>query len=353
MSGPTPDLKPHVEPTPPGGEACGCCDGIIAQTPQGLSNRSGLSAVAYRIGDYPQFRASLHASLSSSKFAPLAQLRTRDDDDFTIGLIDAFACAADVITFYQERIANESYLRTATERISLQEMGRLIGYRLRPGVAAETWLAFALDTAPTPPANLAPEPGNFITGVPPSLTLDAGLKVQSVPGPSETPQTFETVEALADARPVWNAMRPWMAETKAPSKHDTFTYLNGVANNLKPGDALVILGDEYIAGKKGGNWEFRMIDSVEPQPDADRTLVRWMGGLDAIASFTDAKAQNPQLHVLRRRASAFGDKAPLWRAMPDTYRTDYLGKSTDTGDWPDYILSPKGKTSAGGYIDLD
>ena len=111
---------------------------------------------------------------------------------FTIGLIDAFACAADVLTFYQERLANESYLRTAVERISLQEMGKLVGYRLRPGVAAETWLAFALETPPAPPSNLAPEPGNFVTGVPHSLTLETGLKVQSVPGPDEKPQTFET-----------------------------------------------------------------------------------------------------------------------------------------------------------------
>ena len=53
-----------------------------------------------------------------------------------------------MLTFYQERIANESYLRTAVERVSLQEMGKLVGYRLRPGVAAETWLAFALETPP-------------------------------------------------------------------------------------------------------------------------------------------------------------------------------------------------------------
>ena len=87
------------------------------------------------------------AGLSSSKFPRLAGLRTRDADDFTLGLIDAVACAADVLTFYQERLANESYLRTATERVSLQEMAKLIGYRLRPGVAAETLLAFALEDA--------------------------------------------------------------------------------------------------------------------------------------------------------------------------------------------------------------
>ena len=114
-------------------ECCGCCDGIAAETPQGIDNRGGLSAIAYRIGDYAQFRASLHAALSSSDLPrALRALRTRDDDDFTIGLIDAFACAADVLTFYQERIANESYLRTAAERVSLQELGKLIGYRLRP-----------------------------------------------------------------------------------------------------------------------------------------------------------------------------------------------------------------------------
>ena len=44
-----------------------------------------------------------------------------------------------MLAFYNERLAQESYLRTARERISLQELGRLIGYRLRPGVAAETY----------------------------------------------------------------------------------------------------------------------------------------------------------------------------------------------------------------------
>lgn len=80
-------------------------------------------------------------------------------------------------------------------------MGKLVGYRLRPGVAAETWLAFALDTPPVPPSNLAPEPGNFVTGIPASLKLDVGTKVMSVPGPDEKPQTFELVETLAEARP--------------------------------------------------------------------------------------------------------------------------------------------------------
>src|SRR3954454_17507109 len=164
MTLPVPIVKPHALPA--GSENCGCCAGVEAETPQGISNRYGLSAIAYRVGDYAEFRDSLHAALSSAAFVPLGKLRSRDDDDFTIGLLDAFACAADVLTFYQERIANESYLGTARERVSLQEMGRLIGYRLRPGVAAETWLAFTFEAPPVAPAAAKPELGMFVTGVP-------------------------------------------------------------------------------------------------------------------------------------------------------------------------------------------
>ena len=120
MNAPVPDLKPHVPPPAPGSECCGCCAGVEAATPLEVVNRGGLSAIAYRIGEYGDFRASLHTALSSSTWLPLQALLTREEDDFTIGLIDAFACAADVLTFYQERIANESWLETATERISMQ-----------------------------------------------------------------------------------------------------------------------------------------------------------------------------------------------------------------------------------------
>ena len=119
MSTPRPE-PPRLEPIPPGTETCGAATASTPATPLAIENRGGLSAISYRIGGYGDFRASLHAGLSSQRFTTLGELRTRDDDDFTIGLLDAFACAADVLTFYQERIANESYLGTARERVSLQ-----------------------------------------------------------------------------------------------------------------------------------------------------------------------------------------------------------------------------------------
>src|SRR5690242_20441798 len=127
---------------------CHCCEGLSVQTPVKINNRPGLDAVAYRVGTHSQFRKSLLARLSLSGKTSLSGLTNRDDDDFTIGLMDAWSVVSDVLTFYQERIANESYLRTATERFSVLEMARMIGYELNPGVAASAFIAFTLDDTP-------------------------------------------------------------------------------------------------------------------------------------------------------------------------------------------------------------
>src|SRR6185436_2692821 len=136
-----------LDPTLRDLDRCGCCSGLEVSTPGIVFNRPGLSAIAYRSGTWYEFEASLIAALLASKHPELAGLTTRADDDFTIALLDAMAVASDVLTFYQERIANESYLRTATERRSLLELARLIGYELKPGVAAATLVAFTVEEA--------------------------------------------------------------------------------------------------------------------------------------------------------------------------------------------------------------
>ncbi|MBB4842911.1 hypothetical protein HNP55_001426 [Paucibacter oligotrophus] len=336
-------------------EDCGACTGLQLQTPQPIANRSGLATLRYRVGDYGQFKASLLSQLSSSQFAPLAGLKSRDSDDFTVALIDAFACSAEVLSFYQERIAHESWLRTATERLSLQEMGKLIAYTLKPGVAAETQLAFALETPPAPPPNLPPEPGNFVTGVPAALTLASGLKVQSLAGPGEQAQTFETVETLAEARPEWNAMRPWLSETVSPQRYDTETYVSGLRNNLKPGDALLFVGAEFLSNPNSNAWDLRFLDAVDLQTEQDRTRLRWRRGLGSINPPANPAAR-PSLFVLRRRSAVYGHNAPSWLAMPLSYRDNYPGGldgSTRASEWPHYTLSPAGATASGGHVDLE
>ena len=112
----------------------------------------------------------------------IADLTTREDDDYSITVVDLWAAVGDVLTFYQERYANEAFLRTATQRESIGRLARLIDYSLRPGVAALGWLAFTVEDGKT-------------------LHVPTRLRVQSVPGQDEQPQTFETLEEIqADAR---------------------------------------------------------------------------------------------------------------------------------------------------------
>src|SRR5262245_8940870 len=118
-------------------------------------HRPGQPALAYRLGTQVSFLRAMLARLASQTIPdsphqdarPLAALTTRASDDPAIALLDAWATVADVLTFYQERIANEGYLRTATERRSVLELARAIGYELKPGVAASAYLAFTVESA--------------------------------------------------------------------------------------------------------------------------------------------------------------------------------------------------------------
>ncbi|HYX40669.1 MAG TPA: hypothetical protein VE821_03170, partial [Pyrinomonadaceae bacterium] len=239
---------------------CGCCEGIAVETPVEIANRPGLSAIAYRVGEHAQFRDTLVARLSAASYPALKYLTTRDADDFSLALLDAWATVADVLTFYQERIANESYLRTATERLSILELARLVGYELRPGVAASTYLAFTINAAP----NVTREQAAAF-GMPARTTIDVGVKVQSIPGPDEKPQVFETVERI-EARAEWNEIRPRLTRPQVLKADDTVIYFAGLANGLKKGDGLLITPDEGAAS-------FRQIAEVETENDKQRTKV--------------------------------------------------------------------------------
>src|SRR5215207_2759191 len=278
-------------------DECGCCEGLEVGTPAEVYNRPGLSAIAYRIGTHARFKRSMLARLSDSRLPALRDLNTRDDDDFTVALLDAWATVADVLTFYSERIANESYLRTATERVSLLHLARLIGYELAPGVAAGTYLAFELEDTPEVPS------------VPRVVSLDEGVKVQSLPGQDELPQTFETVEKI-EARVEWNELRPRKTKPRAPAPGDTHTYLRGVTTGLQPGDPLLVVGPGRETDPESGQWEIRHVSSVEPDTEADRTLVRWDEPLRDTIPRVGSPANGAKVFTLRTRASLFGYNAP-------------------------------------------
>ena len=228
---------------------CGCCEGITPETPTAIYNRPGLSAVAYRIGTYHQFRESLMAALTKVNSPALQQLGTRSNDDFTIALLDSWSVVADILTFYQERIVNESYLNTTTELKSVLELARLIGYELRPGVAASTYLAFTIESATLSRGQIDISGNLRSSDQPKPSIIPKGSKVQSIPGRDEMPQTFETIEDV-EARAEWNAMKPRQTQTVTLDADTAKIAIKGINNNLKAGDNIVYLANGVYYFKK-------------------------------------------------------------------------------------------------------
>src|SRR6476469_3920062 len=63
-----------------------------------------------------------------------------DEADFGNVLLELFAHIGDILSYYQDRVANESFLGTARTRRSVIEHLRLIGYTLGTAVPAAAGL---------------------------------------------------------------------------------------------------------------------------------------------------------------------------------------------------------------------
>jgi hypothetical protein len=167
--------------------------------------------------------------------------------------------------------------------------------------------------------------------------------VQSVPGPGEQPQTFETVEEF-EARPEWNAIGAATTLPYVPGFGATDAWLAGTGLNLKPGDAVLLAGTD-IAGEA---WDLRTLTTVVPDDLRGRTYVSWAEGLGSTSPYA-APATSPNVFVLRKRINVFGYNAPQWKAMSSDFRNNYRGSATDTGEWPSFTISPAGEPN----VDLD
>jgi predicted phage baseplate assembly protein len=292
-----------------------------------LYNRPALPALAYRIGAHAAFLRRMLARLSRPDDAsahPLARLTTRAADDPAIALLDAWAVVADVLTFYQERIANEGYLRTASERRSVLELARAIGYELSPGVAASVYLAFNVEDAP----------GSAGVAVVPQ-----GTKVQSIPAQGKSPQTFETSEAIT-ARAEWNVLKPRLTQPQPLDPDAPRLFLKGTALNLHPGDVLLLAARDAASALEV---RIRRVRRVSVETDFNRTRVE----LDSIAytkptlSSTAKPIGQPAL-----KSIGFDRDAIAQHILQQTWREDDLDAFLKLNRWPvadllKHVAAPK------------
>lgn len=294
-------------------------------------NRPGLSEISYRLDSHTGFLRRMLAKIHRQRGGdggaspPLRGFTTRSLDDPAVAILDGWAMVGDVLTFYQERIANEGFLRTATEKRSVMEMARAIGYELKPGVAASTLMVFMVEKSPATPE---------------LVDVPLGTKVRSIPAPGKLPQTFETIEDIK-ARAAWNELAPKLTVTQEIGIGTTELYLEGFDTRLEAGDGILLVGDEREArGAEGSErWDFRILDAVETVPEKNYTRVTWQKGLGSDRP-PSLPASKPRVFAFRQRAALFGHNAPDGRAVRDlisvAYMSDYGPENVEA--WPNFLI---------------
>ena len=107
-------------------------------------------------------------------------------------LLELFAATADNLSYMQDRVANEAFLTTATQRRSVAGHLALIGYQMDEGAAAHTWLQFQVSEGVT-------------------LASNPGFKVSNTPSASSDPVVvFETLgDAAARSGAQRDALYDW------------------------------------------------------------------------------------------------------------------------------------------------
>jgi hypothetical protein len=269
--------------------------GAVDRDEKRPDNRPGLAAIAYRIGTHPEFMDRMEWRLprqtvidpeTKAELHPLAALRAREASDPTIALLDGFAATLDVLSFYSERVANEAYLGTATQRRSLVEMARMIGYEPAPGVAASVALSFTVEASDDPYR---------------AVDIPIGVQAMSVPTrKGELPQVFETVQPIT-ARAEWNAM-PARTLYQQP-----LALFHDAANANHPDNGVIYLFDLDNSFDK---------DALDPE---DRATLREFTSVDQLARYHPLDGDTKLADELAERiaAHALNDEVePLLRALP-------------------------------------
>ncbi len=285
---------------------CGCCDRGTPVSPRTIFNRPALSALKYRVGTFSSFRRAMIDAIAAEP--ALARWTSRDTDDYGIDIIELWAYLGDVLTFYQERIANEAFLRTAVQRDSLMRLAALIDYKLAPGVAATAYLAFIVDKI--------------------NPSLPASLRVQSKPAPGHLPTTFETSAALNTSINV-NQFRVWPVPTAdlenyGQGNNQAIVFMGG--EDLKPNQTLV-----FFAGYR--HLEEKKIDAVAATARGQQ--ITWSPNIEK--TFPNGA----EVYRFGRKFNLFGYSAPRTYSVPVTdstgnitgaqvFQTDFLQRKTKT-----------------------
>ncbi|HKI45337.1 MAG TPA: baseplate J/gp47 family protein [Balneolales bacterium] len=72
--------------------------------------------------------------------------KDRLEADAGMMMVELMSAVADEMAYYQDRVAGEAYLESATQRRSIRRHARLVDYHMHDGLGAFAWLDFTIDS---------------------------------------------------------------------------------------------------------------------------------------------------------------------------------------------------------------
>jgi hypothetical protein len=212
------------------------------------------AAIAFRAGDFASFRRALlrplpgEQAISGWRPAP---------GDLGLQVLEWWAYVADVLCFYNERYANESYVGTAMQPGSVANLVALLGYRPGPGIAATGTLAAVSS------AGQSAEP----------LVLPAGMSASSTASPGVPSQTFEVDSTVTftgqSTVPVAPPPDTTLQQYEDGSPQSVLAA--GRVSGVRTGDRLVLV-DSTFRGDND-NWSLVTVTALTPATDPGTGVV--------------------------------------------------------------------------------
>jgi hypothetical protein len=154
---------------------CGAIDCVSEAPPAPTAPARLPQVIDYQAKDFESFRAALLALMPSR----IPGWRDRSEADLGMVIVELLAYGGDLLSYHQDRVAGEAFLRTARRYDSVRRHLNLVDYRLDPGSAAGVILA------------VTPTQATY---------LPAGFPVWTATADGDSPVVFET-DAVAPVYP--------------------------------------------------------------------------------------------------------------------------------------------------------
>lgn len=248
--------------------------------PPKLKIAAGLKEIPRQVATFPEFRAAMLARIAAK--SALSSWRARGEDDLGLMLLEMWAYVCDVISFYDEVIAHEAYLRTARLRPSLRRLVDLLGYVPQPAVGATVKLALLAEGRQ-------------------AVSLPQGTAFRSGAFDSEKPQVFE-LDAATTIHPLANGFILQQPRPTSVSSSTTSLLLETGSAGLKAGDIVLV----QVKGQTSST-QVRTVKSAAVVTAADEAKYLQVVFTSALSLSAGTTPASIQLSTPTQRAS-------LWTA---------------------------------------